>query len=170
MEQNVKGWKGHCKNYGKKALQATEKAVKLEPNKIEGHFWYGCSAGTYADGVSIITAVSEGLADKTKVGFEKSYKINKRFLDGGPIKALGRYWTVLPWPLRDRDKGIKYLKEFGKLYPNDPEGQVYLAEALIERDDGDDEAQAKAVLQKTLKSKDAYSRKRAEALIKEHDL
>lgn len=169
-EANVKGWKEICKKFGKKALQYADKATKLEPNKIEGHFWYGCAAGTYADGVSIITAVAEGLADKTKVGFETAYKLNKRYEDGGPIKAIGRYWSVLPWPLKDIKKGVKYLEEFEKAYPNDCEGQVYLAEALIDRDDKGDEARAKAVLQKSLQCKNKYYRNRAAALIEEHDL
>jgi len=169
MERNVNGWKGICKEYGKKALNYAGKATQLKPKGMEGHFWYGCAAGTYADGVSIVTALSEGLADKTKVGFETAYKIDKRYSTGGPIKALGRYWTVLPWPLKDLKKGMKYLDEYEKAYPNNCEGQVYLAEALIDRDDKGDEERAKAVLQKTLKCKNKFYVKQAQKLLKDLD-
>jgi len=167
MEWNVKNWKDVCKKHGKKALQHGEKATKLEPKKMEGHFWYGCAAGTYADGVSIITAISEGLADKTLVGFETAYKINKNYQDGGPILSLGRYWTVLPWPLADVKKGMKYLQEFRKAYPDNCEGQIYMVEGLLRRDDKGDEEEAKKILQTTRQCKEKFYARWAERIIKD---
>jgi tetratricopeptide (TPR) repeat protein len=152
-EQDSSGWQDICKKYAKIGMKFGERAIALEPNKIEGHFWYGCSVGNYSDGVSVLTALREGLKDKTQASFEKSYAINKMYHDGGPIKALGRFWYVLPWPLNDKKKSLDYLREYQKLFPNDAEGQIYLAEVLI---DTKNKEEAKTILQKTAVSHETY--------------
>lgn len=152
-ENNVSGWQDTCKKYGKVAMSYGEKAIALEPNKIEGNFWYGCSVGNYSDGVSILTALKEGLKDKTQLSFEKSYSINKMHDKGGPIKALGRFWYVLPWPLSDKEKSVTYLREYQKHFPDDAEGEVFLGEVLLATDNNDE---AKSVLQKASVSNEKY--------------
>lgn len=152
-KQNVAGWKNTCKDYGKKGMGYAEKAMKLNPSKVDGHFWYGASAGTYSDGVSILTAIKEGLKNKTQAAFETSYKLDKMYEDGGPIKAIGRFWSVLPWPMKDKKKAVMYLEEFNKLFPNDVEGQVYLGQAYIDVKEKD---KAKALLTKAAASSDRY--------------
>jgi hypothetical protein len=169
-EQNRAGWKKLCEQHGRKALTFGKRAMELNPKGIEGNFWYGCAAGTYADGVSIVTAFTEGLADKTREGFENAYRVDRKYLGGAPMKALGRYWSVLPWPLKDREKAVTYLLEFVAIYPHDPEGQVYLAEVLLERNDGDDQKQAHSWLRKTLQDKSPFYRAWAQRLIKEYKL
>ena len=81
-----------------------EKAITLAPDKVEGYYYYGLSVGIYSDGVSILTALSEGLKNKTQQSFETAYKIDKTYNRGGPMLSLGRFWTVLPWPMNDEDK------------------------------------------------------------------
>jgi hypothetical protein len=152
-KENVAGWKNICKEYGKKGMGFGEKAIALNPSKIEGQFWYGASVGTYSDGVSILTALKEGLKGKTQSAFETSYKIDKMYEDGGPIKAIGRFWSVLPWPLKDKKKAVTFLEEFNKSFPNDVEGQVYLGQAYVDVKEKD---KAKALLTKAASSSDKY--------------
>lgn len=152
-EENVQAWEDICKEYGKIGMNYGEKAIELNPNAIEGYFWYGCSVGNYSDGVSILTALKEGLKNKTQESFEKSYELDKNYEKGGPIKALGRFWFVLPWPLSDKDLSLEYLREFQSLYPDDPEGQVFLAEVLIDKKKKDE---AKALLEKAAASDEKY--------------
>ncbi len=149
----VEGWEATCKEYGKIGMSYGEKAIELDPGKIDGYFWYGCSVGNYSDGVSILTALKEGLKDKTQSSFEKSYELDKMYEDGGPIKALGRFWFVLPWPLQNKDKALTYLKEYQQLYPDDAEGQVYLSEVLLKTKAKDE---AKNLLEKAVASEDQY--------------
>jgi tetratricopeptide (TPR) repeat protein len=163
-KKNAPNWKGTCKDYGKLGMKYGEKAVALNPNGVEGNFWYGCSVGSYSDGVSIFKALKEGLKDKTQTSFEKSYQINKMYTDGGPIKALGRFWFVLPWPLQKKDVSLKYLKEYQKLFPNDAEGQVYLGEVLMKTGSKDE---AKTLLQKASTSSDKYYADWAKKLLAE---
>jgi len=150
-KQNVAGWKGICKDYGKKGMGYAEKAIALNPSKVDGQFWYGCSVGTYSDGVSIITALKEGLKNKTQLSFETSYKLDKMYEDGGPIKALGRFWSVVPWPYKDKKKAVTYLEEYNKYYPNDVEGLTYLGQAYIDVKEKD---KAKAALSKAAANTD----------------
>ncbi len=158
------GWEDLCKEYGKLGMKYGEMAIALDANRIDGYFWYGCSVGNYSDGVSILTALKEGLKDKTQSSFEKSYELDKLYEDGGPIKALGRFWFVLPWPLQKKDKALTYLKEFNQLYPDDTEGQIYLSEVLIKKKAKDE---AKGLLEKAAADDDKYYAEWAARLLTE---
>lgn len=152
-KKNAPDWKAVCKEYGKIGMKFGERAIALNPDGVEGNAWYGFSVASYSDSVSVLTALREGLKDKTQKSFEKAYKVNKLYNDGGPIKALGRFWFVLPWPLQDKKLSLTYLREYQKAFPNDAEGQIYLAEALIKTGEKNE---AKTVLQKASTSKDKY--------------
>jgi tetratricopeptide (TPR) repeat protein len=150
--ENIPGWKDICKTTGKSGMEYGLKAQALEPNGVEGWWYYGLSVGTYSDAVSILTALKEGLKNKTQKGFEMAYAKNKMLDDGGPILALGRFWMVLPWPMKDSKKSEQYLREYLKLFPNKAEAQVYLGELLM--DDKKDEA--KILLEKAAASSEKY--------------
>jgi len=163
-KKNVANWKTICKDYGKLAMKYGEKAISLNPNAVEGHAWYGFSVGSYSDGVSVFTALKEGLKDKTQSNLEKAYQINKMFQDGAPIKALGRFWYVLPWPLQDKKLSSRYLREFQKVFPDDTEGQIFLAELLMNTGAKDEAA---ALLKKASTSSDKYFADWANRLLKD---
>lgn len=163
-KRNTPDWKAVCKEYGKVGMKYGEKAIALSPDGVEGNVWYGFSVASYSDSVSVLTALREGLKDKTQKSFEKAYKVNKLYHDGGPIKALGRFWFVLPWPLQDKKLSLTYLREYQKTFPNDVEGQVYLAETLMKTGGKDD---AKTTLQKASASKDKYYADWAKRLLAE---
>ncbi|MBW1895302.1 MAG: hypothetical protein JRI91_16665 [Deltaproteobacteria bacterium] len=114
QELNLADWKAICKKIGKEGMAYAEKAIELKPKRVEGHYWYGMNVGIYADSVSILTALKEGLKGKTQDSFEAAYKIDKNYDNGGPIAALGRFWFVLPWPLNDEDLSMEYYREFQK--------------------------------------------------------
>ncbi|NOY68677.1 MAG: hypothetical protein GXP53_04190 [Deltaproteobacteria bacterium] len=131
-KREVRGWKDICAKYGKKGMQYAQKAIRLRPDKVNGYFFYGASVGIYADGKGIITALREGLKDKTQSNLEKAYKMDKDFEKGGTIVALGRFWQVVPFPFSDKDKAMKLYREFQrtKYYADSIEGHIYLAELL----------------------------------------
>jgi len=156
-------WKDVCKNYGKTGYQYGEKAIALKPGKIEGNIYYGLCVWKYSDGVSIAKALMEGLKGSTQDAFEKSYGIDKQFDNGWPMKALGRFWNQLPWPLRDYDDSLRYLEEHHKYFPDDPQSLVYLAETLIELDD---KKKAKKLLKKAeVNTTDQFYSNRAKELL-----
>jgi len=172
-KNNVEGWKEICAKYGKAGLNYGEKAIALEPNKPEGHYYFGLSVGVYSDGVSIITAIKEGLKDKTQSSFEKVYALDKNFEDGGSILGLGRFWTVLPLWMKDYDKAMKYLREFQATENFDfdpPDGPIYLAELLLKVGGKKNKAEAKELLDKAAQSNDKYYSDWAKRLLKENKL
>ena len=168
QELGLDDWKDTCKLYGKKGMAYAEKAIQLDPKKADGHFWYGMNVGIYADSVSILTALREGLKDKTQNSFETAYKIDKYYHDGGPIAALGRFWFVLPWPLNDDDKSMEYYREYQKTEffgtPDNVQVNVYFAELLM--DSRSTKKEAKVLLEQVPRiSNNKYWNAQAKALL-----
>ena len=146
----VDGWKDTCAKYGKDGMNSAQKAIALKPDHPAGHFFYALNVGVYSDGVSIITALREGLKDKTQLSFEKVLELDKNFEDGSGILGLGRFWTVLPWPLNDKEKALKYYRDYQSTpyFGKDPEGIIYLSELLIDMGGKDNKNEAKQHLTK----------------------
>lgn len=170
-ESEAKGWEKVCKEYGKKGMGYAEKAIAIDSSKPQGHYWFGTSVGIYSDGVSILTALKEGLKDKTQNSLEATYKIDKTYDKFGSVGALARFWQVLPWPLNDKDKSLEYFREYQKCkFYNDPDAveiRVYLGELLM--DSGKTRDEAKTLLNESVKIADAandkYWNKRAKELL-----
>ena len=166
--EKVEEWKDICAKYGKEGMNYAQKATELKPERPDGYYYYGLNVGIYSDGVSIFTALSEGLKDKTQKSFEKAYELNKLYKEGGPMIALGRFWQVLPWPMRDRKKSLKYYREYQQTqyFADNIEVHVYLGELLIQIGGDENKTEAKGYLEKAANSDDAFYRERAEALLK----
>ena len=166
--EKVDGWKKICAKYGKEGMNFAQKATELEPEKPDGYYFYGLNVGTYSDGVSVFTALSEGLKDKTQNSFETAYKLDKMYKEAGPMIALGRFWQVLPWPMRDRKKSLKYYREYQttQYFADNIEVHVYLGELLIQIGGKENKAEAKGYLEKAASSDDTFYKERAGELLK----
>ena len=162
LEGEYEGWKGICKEYGKIGMEYAEKAKELEPEAVEGHYYYGLSAGTYSDGVSIIKALKEGLKGSTEDAFYKAYEIDKMYDIGGPMLAIGRFWHQLPFPFKKKKRSEEFYEEHHKYFPDDPEGLVYYAELLIDRKKKDE---AKPLLEKAIAGDEPYFSKLAQEML-----
>lgn len=162
MQAEVPDWKDICKEYGKEGLKYAEIAQKIEPDKVEGNYYYGLCAGTYSDGISILKAIREGLRTKTEKAFEKAYEIDKMYDEAGPILALARMWHQLPWPFQKEKTSEKYFQEYYQYFPNNPQGLVYYAELLKDRGK---KKEAIELLTKAAQSDHPYFSKRAKVLL-----
>lgn len=165
-KKGIEGWKEICAQYGKAGMQYAKKAIDLKPERPDGHYYYGLNVGIYSDGVSILTALGEGLKDKTQQSFEKTYAINKLYKDGGPMLSLGRFWAVLPWPLRDRKKALAYYREYQQTpyFATNTEARLFVTELLIQMGGEENKAEAKGYLEKGVQSDDPYFKDWAERL------
>ena len=149
-----KPWKDETDKYAKLGMAAAKKATQINPGRVEGWLMYGLCVGLHSDAVSVFTALKEGLKGKTQDALKKAYNMDKDFDDGSPILAWGRFWTVLPWPLRKLSKGIKILREGIETHGNGKWGtggtyifQKFLAEALIKDGGRKNREEAKKLLE-----------------------
>ena len=165
--QRIEGWKEICAKYGKAGMKYAQSAMEQEPKKPEGFYYYGLSVGIYSDGVSILTALAEGLKNKTQNGFEKAYELDKMYDEAGPILALGRFWAVVPWPFKNKKKALKFYREYQKTqyFTEKDEGKIYLAELLLDLGGEENKAEAKALLKEVAQSDEKYFRDWAKRLL-----
>jgi hypothetical protein len=165
--QRIEGWKEICAKHGKEGMKYAQSAMEQEPNKPEGFYYYGLSVGIYSDGVSILTALAEGLKNKTQNGFEKAYELDKMYDEAGPILALGRFWAVVPWPFKNNKKALKFYREYQKTqyFAEKDEGKIYLAELLLDLRGKENKAEAKALLEEVVQSDEKYFRDWAKRLL-----
>lgn len=64
---------------------------------------------------------------------KEAYRINKYYDDAGPLRGLGRSYYYLPWPKKDLNTSLQYLKEAVAYTPNNIRCNVYLAASYLER-------------------------------------
>ncbi len=80
---------------------------------------------------------------------------------------LGRFWSVLPWPLRDRPKGLDYFREYQKAGYFEPniEAHLFLSELLIKMGGDANKTEAKGYLATAAQSPEPYFRDWAVGLL-----
>jgi len=165
-------WKEICAKYGKEGMKYAQQAIDLEPNKPNGYYWWASSAGEYLDGVSIFTVVKEGLVGKTRESLEKAYALDKTYEGAGAIMGLGRFWYVIPWPLKNKKHSLTYLREYQKTeFFGNPheEGPIYLAELLVDLGGKDNLAEAKLLLEKAVMTDSIYYKDMATQILTKID-
>ena len=159
-KKQVDGWKEICARYGKMGMEYAARARELNPDHPAGHYFYGLSVGIYSDGTGILTALKEGLKEKTQSSFEKACELDKMYEDAGAILALGRFWAVLPWPLASKKKSLAYYRQYQQTpyFQQGDEGKIYLAELLISMGGRDKKAEARQILEQAALTDDPYFR------------
>ena len=165
--------KDRHKEMGEEGMSYAMRAFKVNPEGIEGHYYYALSLAQYSIGISIVKALMKGLGPDYERHLGKALAINSDYDYAGPLRAMGRYWYRLPWPKRDLIKSIYYLEQSVEAAPQSIRGYVYLAESYLKN--GEKE-RAKAALQKAVMIEsnsglevDARRWKgRAEVLLQEH--
>ena len=108
----VAGWEEICKEWGKRGMDIAEKAIRVEPERVEGYFWQGACIGIYSDGTGIMTAVKEGFYKKSKNAMARAYELDKSYNDYDSVFANAMFWITLPFPLKSKKKALKYYREF----------------------------------------------------------
>lgn len=167
-KKKLTDWEKLCAEYGKKGMEYAQKAIDINGKGVEAQYYYGLSVGIYSDGVSILTALSEGLKGKTQTAFETAYQLDKMYKEAGPILSLARFWAVLPWPLKDKDASLKYYREYQATphFATSDDAPIYLAELLLDMGGSKNKAEAKTLLEKAAQGSDPYYSDWAKRLLK----
>jgi tetratricopeptide (TPR) repeat protein len=110
------------------AIAAGERAVALEPNRVEGHFWLGASYGLLAEASNFIEGLH--MADKIRAQMEAAAKIDPDFERAAALVALGRMDYRLPFfKGGDKQRSVQLLEESLRRSPDNSLAMLYLADS-----------------------------------------
>lgn len=117
--------------------EAGKSAVKLQPDKPEGHFWLGANYGGAAAHSTIANLSS---FNDIKTEMDAVLKIDETYQGYSAYLGLGRLYLQAPRMFGgDTSKAIEYLEKGVKLNPNHSLMRYHLAQAY-ESDNRDGEA------------------------------
>ena len=93
-----------------KAVEWADRVRRDRPDRVEGHYLYAIAVGAYADTIGNAEAAIEGLAGRVESEALRAYEIDRDYYYGAPGTVLGRYYFMLPWPLRDLQRKERQTK------------------------------------------------------------
>ncbi|WP_164016951.1 hypothetical protein [Pyxidicoccus trucidator] len=116
---------------GRQTWDAGERAVKLNPERVEGNYFAATGIGAYSQAVGVMKALGEGLESKFNERLDKAIKLNPDFELGAPLLAKGRYYYELPWPKRDLGKSAALYEKVIAKHPQMLRAYLFLGETLL---------------------------------------
>lgn len=115
-------------------LVFARRARELNPNGVEGHYWYALNVGLLAN---VDRAYGLDAVKEMEAALKRAIELDERYDLGGPPRVLGILYLRAPQPptsIGSPRKGLRLLQHAVELFPDYPENYLYLAEAL--RDTG----------------------------------
>lgn len=107
-----------------------KRAVGLEPEKPDGHYWLAVNNGVYGETRGVLKSLS--LVKPIKRALNKVIELNRSYEDGGADRVMGRVYFKLPgFAGGSKDKSLEHLLKSKELGPEDPLTRIYLAETLL---------------------------------------
>jgi len=114
----------------REGIEAGETAVRVEPQRVEGHFWLGANKGGYAQSKGPLYGLSaaEGLRSE----METVLKLDEGFQGGSAFMVLGRLDLELPSMLGgDPKRAVETMERGMKYGENNSLYRLRLAEAYL---------------------------------------
>jgi tetratricopeptide (TPR) repeat protein len=127
-------------------IEAGRAAVRIEPNKPDGHFWIAANMGALAESFGL----RQGLKYRGDIKNEllTVLKLDAAFQHGSADRALGRWYFKVPGFFGgSRRKSEEHLRKSLTYDPNSAASLYFLAETIL--DDGRRD-EARALLQKLI--------------------
>lgn len=117
--------------YFQKGINVALRAVSVEPNAVEGHFWLAANYGGYSELTGMLKALQT--VKKIRAEMETVLRLNDRYQDGGAYLALGEMDKELPRIVGGNlSRAITRLEQGLKIAPHNLEIKLALAEAYLE--------------------------------------
>jgi hypothetical protein len=135
---------------GKLTWDWSDRATKANPARVEGWFYGSAGVGMYSLGISIVTALLDGMESKYLDRLKKAQAADPAYYGHGADVSWGRYWYELPWPKYDGEKSELSFRKALRSSPGNLRAKVYLAELYIKEDHP---AEAKKLLDAVLAAK-----------------
>jgi tetratricopeptide (TPR) repeat protein len=121
------------RRFFEQGIDAGRKAVALQPNRPEGHFWIAANMGALAESYGL----RQGLKYRKpiKEELETVLRLDPRFQQGSADRALGRWYFKVPSLFGGSHKEAEaHLRASLTYNPNSTASHFFLAELLL--DDG----------------------------------
>ncbi|MCB1193235.1 MAG: hypothetical protein H7A23_10250 [Leptospiraceae bacterium] len=133
----VEYWRGEIATKDKlaiyeKGVEFGKKGVEKDPNNIESNFWLGVNYGLLGHEKGIISSLF--LITPIENSLKKSMEIDEKYFYGGPHRAIGWFYHMVPpWPIANGDskKGLKHLEKALEIGPSFYLNHIYISEVLI---------------------------------------
>ena len=127
-------------------IAAGRKAVALEPNRPEGHFWIAANMGALAESFGL----RQGIKYRGEIKDEllTVLRLDPAFQQGSADRALGRWYFKVPGLFGGSNrKSEEHLRRSLTYDPSDSASLYFLAETLI---DMKRQSEAKAILDRLI--------------------
>ncbi len=118
--------------YAQRGVGYAEKAIALDPKRVEGQYYYGINLGQVAQKKGI--GGGRELVPKVLDAGKAAAAIDPAFDFGGPLRLVGALRAQAPEPPKsvgDLDDGLDNLKQALKLAPGYPLNHLLYADALL---------------------------------------
>jgi tetratricopeptide (TPR) repeat protein len=120
-----------------RGIKAATRAVELEPERPEGHFWMAADMGAMAEGFGIRAGLR--YRGPIKSALETVLRIDPSFQQGSADRALGRWYFKVPRFLGgSKDKAVEHLKKSLAHAPDSTATHFFLAETYLDMNRRDD--------------------------------
>ena len=127
-------------------IEAARKAVALEPNRPEGHFWLAANMGTLAESFGLRAGLK--YRGPVKEELETVLRIDPSFMNGSADRVLGRWYDRVPGLFGGSDKKAEaHLRASLKYDEHSTVSRYFLAELLL---DQGRKSEARTELQKVI--------------------
>lgn len=121
-----------AERFYKEAIESGRRAVAIEPNRVEGHFWLGANLGLYAESHNVL----EGLREINNIRREMEIVIrpDPEYEQASGLRRLARLYYEAPF-FRGGDnlRSIELLEQALQRYPDSSLTLLYLADSLVGR-------------------------------------
>lgn len=115
-------------------IRACERAVALQPDRVEGQFWLGVNLALMAGLETLHRAIRHALG--AKGALRRAIQIDPTYHGAGPLRVLGRIQQELPWLLGGgRNRARASFEKALHLAPHNTVTRIYFAELLLEMGD-----------------------------------
>jgi tetratricopeptide (TPR) repeat protein len=111
-------------------VNAGKKAVALEPNRPEGHFWLGVNLGLEAEQRSLAKGLL--MLDSVRKELETVMRLDPNYEEAGGERTLARLDYRAPFfKGGDKLRSIQLLDDVLKRFPNNSLARLYLADSYL---------------------------------------
>jgi len=118
-------------------VEHAKKAVELDPNRPEGHFWLGVCYGVYGEAKGVLKSLA--LVKPIKESMRRVLAIDPAYDRGGADRVLGRVYHEVPGFAGGSEKlSLEHLLKAVEYGPRVGLNLLYLADTYISLDRVDD--------------------------------